>query len=711
MAKKSVWDINFASNKQVRERIEAYFIQKCKQVRYQRYRLEQDWMRFFNMWNVTKDGFHSYNGRAQLYIPQVRKDVEAQSRQLTQSAFPTSDFFDVSPGQTGTRRGAQAWKSVHTWAMKECKIRLSYHVAMRQQCLYGTSPIYLPWKRIERGQFINVKQGKNSKITPKRMSQILFNGPDFVVKDLFKWYALNPSKPNFQEDGCFEEEILDRYDIMYRAKSEDLTNLKEILEGATNAYHQEELERDIERMEAIGITLDPTQGYSGEAEIAGVVDEDGSEKDNTYLCTKIYTDFVLPEACDEGEDPQMPIALEIKLYNNQVAGSIRRNPFYHQQAPYVCGKYILPNPNEFYGQGIPWATQYMQYELNSKAEQCMDSTTLALNPITIVDPGLAGSGEEFNVEPGAKWFANPQGVKMTAIPDVSPVGYQAMTQITAQMENFADRSPALPPQLLGKSRTATQSQIVENSLSTDNTTFQLQNELLILEPMLDQWEFLMNQNMDEKQIIMLLGRRASDLKRTMVSKADLLGRYSYDWKVASTLQNRQILGRQMLDAFKTAMMLPPQIQSQLNLNFAEFFKILWDQAWQLPDADKIIGMPEEMVSQDWNAENEMAKLELELEVLPGDDDQAHMQGHDQAVKDEKAQEVKEALMSHIMDHQKQAQRKQAAQQAAQQQQKMQMMMMMMAQQQQGGKRQGGAGNRTQLSPNLSAGDQGSGVRA
>jgi hypothetical protein len=543
------------------------------------------------------------------------------------------------------------------------------------------------------------------------MSQVLFNGPDFIVKDLFKWYAMNPSKPDFQEDGCFEEQILSRYDLMYRGRIKQIANLKEILEGSANAYHQEELERDIERMEAMGITLDPQQGYSGEAAVSGVDKDDGSEKDSTYLCTTLFTDFVLSEACDEGEDPEAPIPLLIEIYNNQTAGRIVRNPFYHQQAPYVVGKYILPNANEFYGQGIPQAIQYMQYELNSKAEQCMDSTTLALNPITIVDPGLAGTGEEFNVEPGAKWFANPAGVKMTAIPDVSPVGYQAMSQIMSQMENYSDRSPALPPQLLGKSRTATQSQIVENSLSVDNKTFQLQNELMILEPMLDQWEFLVNQNMDEKQIIMLLGRRASDLKRTMISKADLIGRYSYRWKAASTLQNRQILGRQMLDAFKTAMMLPPPLIQKLNFNFAEFFKMMWDQAWQLPDADKIIGMPEEMVSQDALAENEMANLGLEIEVLPGDDDQTHMQIHDQGVKEAKTQEAKESLMAHILEHQNQMKQKQAAQQAALQQQQMQMLMMQQQQAQGSGRRGGGPGNRTALSPNLSAGDQGSGVRA
>ena len=218
----------------------------------------------------------------------------------------------------------------------------------------------------------------------------------------------------------------------------------------------------------------------GVAEIRKDKDIEGS--DASYMKTTIFADMVFPEACEDDEDPAVPIPMKIDIYGNSICGLIQRNPFYHQRPPYVVGKYIQPNADEFYGQGIPWATQYMQYEINSKAEQGMDSATIALNPVAIIDPGLAGASNEFNYEPGVIWWASPQGVKVTSMPDTTPIAYQAIQQLRTQMADYSDRSPALPPQLMGKSRTATQSEMVFDSLGVDNWLFQLQNEQMILTP-------------------------------------------------------------------------------------------------------------------------------------------------------------------------------------------------------------------------------------
>lgn len=659
------------------------------------------------MWNVTKDGYHSYQGRAQLYIPQIRKDVESQARQLTKSAFPSEDCFDVSPGLTGTRRGALSWKSYHSWAMDQCNIRTKYFVAMRQQVLYGTVPIYLPWRHETRQQFRSLRQ--RGKVVRGKHKIELFNGPDFFVRDLFRWYTFNPKKQDLS-DGCFEIMPASRHELERLCKKGDLaeTVMKEILNEGGNAYLNEEFARDILRAEAEGLLIQSNIAYSGTAVLKPESDDDGNN-DKTFMRTKIFADMVFPDACEEDEDPSLPIPMEIEMYGNSICGKIKRNQFWHQTPPYVVGRYIQPNPDEFYGQGIPWATQFMQYEMNTKAEQGMDSATLAINPIALIDPGLAGAANEFTIEPGATWFVNPQAVKFAQMPDGTPISNQAIQQLKMLMENYSDRSPALPPQLLGKSRTATQSEMVFDSLGVDNWLFQLQNEVSILTPMLEQWEAIVDQNLDDDTLVMILGRRAGDLKRTLLSREDLIGKYAYKWKGASTSANKQIVARQMLDALKVYSSLPPQAQQALQFNFQFFFKILWTELWALPDGDKILGMPEEMVTQDAEAENMMVKKGLEIEVLPMDDDDQHMQIHDGALE-KMSGPVKQLLMAHIILHKKQKEQKDAAKLAAQQQQQMQMMMLQAQANQPKGKGTG-SGNRTQLSPNTSTGNMASGTRA
>ncbi len=188
----------------------------------------------------------------------------------------------------------------------------------------------------------------------------------------------------------------------------------------------------------------------------------------------------------------------------------------------------------------------------------------------------------------------------------------------------------------------------------------------------------------------------------------------------------------MLDGMKVLSSLPPQALGQINFNYGEFFKVLYTEMWNLPDADKILGMPEEMAEQDAEAENEMISMGLELEVLPSDNDRGHMASHDAfMVKPGTSKEVKLGLAAHIISHKKSEATKQQQAQQAQQQQMMQMKLnaqafaqLQMLQQKgkpspavkqlmNGNGSSGGphaSGDRTQLSPAATSGDQGSGIR-
>lgn len=672
------------------------------------------------MWNVTKDGYHGYQGRAQLYIPEVRKNVEAQARQLTKAAFPTDDCFDVSPGLTGTHRGAEAWRSMQHWAARNCRLPQKYFVAMRQQCLYGTAPIYLPWGKVVRHEFRSRKDNAG-KIARTRQEIELFNGPDFVPRDIFRWYTFNEKRADLR-DGCFEINPVSPFELKRRAKMGLVANLEEIEKGSANAYLMEEFSRDVMRAQSQGLTLQYNQSYAGEATIRKDEDEDGYV-DRTYMCTTIFADMIFPEGCEEDEDPTLPIPMMVEIWGNSLCGLIQRNPFYHQSPPYVVGKYIQPNPDEFYGQGIPWATQFMQYEMNVKAEQGMDSATMALNPIAVIDPGLAGASNEFNIEPGAIWWAAPAGVHLTSMPDVTPIAHQAIGSLKAMMQDYSDRTPALPSQLMGKSRSATQSEIVQDALGVDSWLFQLQNEQMITIPMLKQWESLIDQHMKDDQLVMILGRNAGDLKRTLISRSDLLGRYSYEWKGSTANSNKQVQARQMLDGLKIFSSMAPEMRQGMNFNGAEFFKTLWTDFWNLKDADKILGQPEQMVTSDAEAENHMVAQGLEIEVLWGDDDATHIALHDRELAQAKSATVKTSLMGHILEHKKnseikaQIKQQQQIQQAQQGQLQMLQQKLMMAKvdsleakANKDGGNPSAAGNRSQLSPNSNAGDQASGTR-
>lgn len=709
MAKRDVWTFNFASLPKVRERIENYFKEKTSALRDQREVLEDEWMRFTNMWNVEHDQHHQYRGNSELYIPEVRKNVESQARQLTEAQFPNgNDVMDVVPGRAGTKKGAVIQKSVRQWQIHQAGLRMEMHVFNRQACLLGTSPAFVPWVKKEQNVFRRKLAKDRKNIETGREKIELFNGPEFITRDLFKWYALNPKKKDFREDGCFEIAVLNEFDLRRRDKKGNLNDLKEIIESASDVNALEELEKDVERMERMGLTVSD-QGYAGVA----TLEDDTASEDKLYLSTLIFTNINLPEATESDEDPKQPIPVMIELINGR-ATLIKRNPFWHQTPPYVVGKYIQPNSDFFYGQGIPKAIQFMQYEINSKAEQSMDSATLALNPLAIVDPGLAGHANDFVVEPGGVWFASPEGIKFQTIPDVSATGYQAIGLLRGQMQEYSDRAPALPPQLAGKSRSATQSAIVNSAIQVDLKSFLLNSEIQVLSPLMEMWESLTEQNIDEDQVIMIMGRDSKEWRRALVPLSASLGRYKYFWKGSSNLQDKAILGRSIVDMLKVAGSMPPEAQANLNLNYTEIYRMLWTDAFQLPNADKLFGQ-RDAESTDPELEHEMLNLGVDIEVLPGDDDSDHLAKHSQYLESAKGSRLA-YMEAHMEKHREQAQAKIAALQAQIQQR--QAFLQAAVLQGVGDGRQGnepgrsrGSGNRSQLSPLGTSGDVASGVRA
>jgi hypothetical protein len=712
MAKsRNVWEYNFAKNEAIVDAVRKTIIPKLKSSRDGRSELESIWMRDYNIWNVVHDDAHLYSGRAKLYIPEVRKNIEAQARQLTDMAFPSDQYLECMPGTGGTRKGAALHKAIRQWQVEQAQLPIKFHVHNRQKCLYGTSVAYVAWSKRVEHVFKNARNPKTGKIQASRQLMELFNGPDFIVRDLFRWYTLNIKKADLGDEGCAEIQVLNRFDLVQKDRAGLLVGLDEILKGNSDAYSKEELYRDVERAENLGLHINPTQGYAGVAALSGREDPDNPTINN-YMCTTVYAKIECPDACLEEEDPSLGIPMKIEIYDNEHVGFVGRNPFFHQRPPYVVGKYILPGPDEFYGQGIPQATRYMQYELNSKAEQNMDSVTYALNPIAFIDPAMTAQNANFEMEPGAKWFVNPAGVKFGAMPDVSATGLTAIGSLRSQIQDFSDRQPSLPSQLAGKARTATQAQIVNDVISLDTKAFQRQQELMELEPLMQMFESLTEQNAEDDQMVLLLGKNSTNWQKLIAPRNLLLGNYTYFWRVSTSQQNKQLQARQMIDMLKVYGALPPEIQAKTPLDLPETFRTIFRELLDIPNADKIMPSPDEQISQDPATILKMLTLGMEVEVLPGDDNASIIRFLADAFRQEKDKVLQKQIAEQMLK-QKQALEAKMQQAQAQHAQQLAMMHMQMQAQAQGGQKGGGArgGNRTQLSPNASTGDMASGLRA
>lgn len=64
--------------------------------------------------------------------------------------------------------------------------------------------------------------------------------------------------------------------------------------------------------------------------------------------------------------------------------SIRQNPFFHQDFPYLVWR-VIDVQDQFYGQGLVESVEHHQYALNALLNQSLDAVVFQTNHIVVVN--------------------------------------------------------------------------------------------------------------------------------------------------------------------------------------------------------------------------------------------------------------------------------------------------------------------------------------
>ena len=81
-------DTNFANDTKLRERALSFINKVGRETRSNRETLNEKYMQYYNIFRLVFDT-RFYNGEAEVYIPQVRKNIEQYVTRLKRALFPT----------------------------------------------------------------------------------------------------------------------------------------------------------------------------------------------------------------------------------------------------------------------------------------------------------------------------------------------------------------------------------------------------------------------------------------------------------------------------------------------------------------------------------------------------------------------------------------------------------------------------------------------
>lgn len=685
MAKKDL-AYNYAKDQDFAQDVMANLLNVWRLVKGERENREEIWQTSYRAWSVDRnESDKQYDGRANLNLPQLRKEVETMSRRIYKALFP-DDYLSADQ----TRLENEDIATVNSMVVrhyydKVMNIRSFSMPWVKQGVIYGSSPARQFWDKQVNEQFFKERyfvSNKEGILEPKvRVAQravTLYDAPVLRAEDLFQtWiYPHNAAKP---EDIkiTFWRTVVDKFSLMKKSEEGMCERFNDIKDHGSSMLH--DFEKTQERLQQFG-----------ESGLYPQIQNNGN-----YKLLEIWVELVLP-----GE--KYPVPCVVEIINDGICTRIQRNPYWHQQAPFDWMRFIIPPPGEFYGRGLPEASISVQHQINDTLNQSMDSTTLSLNNITIINPAYAPNADSFEIEPRAIWWADPAGVKQMQFPDLSDTGIKNVGLLRSIITEMSDNSPQLPDPIAGKARSTGQAQLAVNEWQTDLYTIV---ELISAEAMASiagKTHMLLQQNLSDDDVIRVSGKFAGKWINRVVTPEEILGRFTFSWKPSLQIENQAIRTQQMLNLPKVWGTIPPEDRPKIN--WMNYFVRLIRDGFRIKDIHEILEMESMNPSVPPNLEHRMLDLGGDIKVQSSDDDNLHGTEHTKYLAIQKDAYKRATMFRHLEEHKVQMQKKQMMMQ-------MQQQMMMAQQQAQSPKPPGGPeGNPSQVPESVNSDDMQRGMR-
>lgn len=676
---------NWASDTSLAEGIAANLLSIFRNVRSQREEREEVWQESYRSWSVDRrDTDRSYKGRANIQVPQLRKEIETMSRRIYKGMFP-EDYLKANPSDMIYEEFAQAnTQLVRHYFDNVIRAKKPFMPWIKQGVTYGSSPLRSFWHKEQNEILYKKRKPKINKdgivdyeVQAVKELVTMYDAPKLRAEDLFNVliYPHNALTPEDIQIHFYRTKVK-KSDLEKKEKEGTAVHLKNFIHDGKDMDW--EFEESQERLQQFGDS--------------GLYMAVGDDKYFDLL--EIWCLLKLP-------DCEHPVSCVVEIVDETHVTRIQRNPYWHQMAPFDWMRFLIPPPGEFYGRGLPEAAISLQHQLNDTMNQTMDSNTLRLNNITVINPAYAPNADSFEVEPLAIWWADPQAVKQLEFPDLSDSGFKAAGILRGMISEMSDNMPQLPDPIAGKARSTGQAQLAVEEWQTDLFVFIDFMSMEGLSSLAYKTHLLIQQNISDDAIIRIAGKYSGTLIERVITADMVVGRYIFNWMGALQVENKSVKVQQLLNLLKVYPTLPPEAQSQIRVRWDNLMLKMFRDGFNIKDVENVMETDRTKNSCPPRIEEMILKKGGMIEVHPEDDDEFHLQQHSYYDSQDKDLGTRTERARHIQKHMEQREKKQ---QAAQ----MQQMMMQQMQGQEGPPRP--QGNQAQLSESTNPADLERGLR-
>ncbi len=610
----------------------------------------------------------NYDGLSNIFVPEILRAVETITAKIYQTIFSQPDWFcyEGRDGEEDTEGPAIALTELCFYQMDENNFKARIMDTIRQMVITGLCVRKIGWDYQEVKRKVSKTEGRIETIkdtwTLEPVDLLSFHISDVGIP----YNDLNKAK------WIGEEYSVPRYWVKERIRRGWLSSLRmgdiDIVQGEVqDATRTQAQDLKDARFQSSGFKFETKKDQIHIFERWGLLPA-------KHVMSK-------EEMAAEGYDDDDLVESIVILGNKKAILKLERNPWYHQQKPYVACPYI-PKEFELPGIGAAQIGESLQEEINDTRNQTMDNKTLILATMWLKSRGAQISDKDLVIRPNGVIKTNDMnGLQPLRPPVVAGIG----TNMEGISKNDLRESVGAASNLQGIAQagvgTATEAVTINReSVGRLVMTAQLFCEL-VLKPMFKMAEFLNYQFYDHVKVIRVVGKTGA--KYRQLKPNEIMGGLK-DVSIKISLdatENPAVMRQQLMNFLTIIQPMPPQAISfhwkLLDKIFGTFFYGHdLNELYQAPAPD-----PDLLLTPEEERDTVLAMKPVLAE--DGQDHKAYIQYHENEMKqmahslnDIQFELYKKLIMSHWQKLQQEIQAAQA---------QLQMQQMAMAQQMAGGK--------------------------
>ena len=524
-----------------------------RDIQMRRLPLEEKWLAFHSAYTgrVIRTQFNSEMFKH--FIPAARRAVERFTIRGAQMVVPSTDFFEVYPGNpetTVSEEDAEA-NSVRSWLRYVLIDRIKAYpfarTCFRMWCIYGRT---ITKTGVE---VVQDEEGTQVWPTARVVDPFYFYSYPENVSDPMKAQVLveNIMLPWGEYESLAKAGVVTPLERKKLAKPEwpqhQTRRLQQQSLTEPDAANSDEKTEDLASFVAISETWMRRQGQWHRVWIAWNV-EGGSQV--VRLNTR------------PGNIPPYRIALARDL------------------------------PSEAYTTSMMDDLEPMQVLLNDQFNIALEAQATNFSPPTIVDPNRVYRSSSLVYRPRAKWLADPEGIKFFEPRDVSRFAYQGVQLTMGLIDSFSGSNPLAegqPTRNLPRAGFAMTS-LLNLSLADMKDAAQVIEDC-VFTPMLGDLFRLTIEYADPQQVLLIPGTQDWPSRRFSVQ--ELRGNWAFRWVGSLQAQDMQVKSQRMVAVLGMLGKIGPVVLQDLQtrgkrINWEALLKRIWRDGLGERGLDQII---------------------------------------------------------------------------------------------------------------------------